>query len=352
MPAEWGEQLQRPDEAEDEPYAILIAASTDDRFDAQYGYAEPGEASPVLFLWTQSDGSSSVVLDLRDSPGTQVFAGDFDGRYVAFSVYNSAEIFASPWVGYVYDVQTPGPPQEFARSTEEAYPDGTVGALPLMSPLVRDGTVYWVAFDPLLGDSSERTLFSYDVVEDTTRPLATGKFDTPHFFDDSILAVSMSDDRAEASIVQIPLNDHVEPLPDQLAGQSRISHLAASGDTLAWIADGQVFILDSGASDMVTLVGADGTFGSEVLQEPGAIDANDEVILFYAKNSHDALQQYIYDRRSGSYFSNEDLDGASADFGADAELISLHHTDKQGNRLLGRPVVAAMEDLPPLPSCS
>lgn len=354
MPQEWRELLGRPAGAEGEPYALLIAASADGhRFDAQYGGAEPGQPSPVVFLWTHPDGSSHVVMDLGESPGTQVFAGDFDGRYVAFSVYEHAEIVASPWVGYVYDVQNPGqPPKEFARSTEGTYPDGSVGALPLMSPLVQDGTVYWVAFEPLDESGYDRTLFSYDIADDSVRPVATGEFETPHFFRDSILTISLSGDRAQSSIVQIPVGETAVDLSDQMGAGSLISHIAASGESLAWIAENQVFLLEPGARGPVSLVGPDGTFGTESVHEPATIDMNDELVIFYAENSHDTVQQYVFDRRSNSYFSNEDVTGASADFAVDSGVVSLHHTDEQGNRLVGRPVVAAMDDLPPLPTCS
>lgn len=75
-------------------------------------------------------------------------------------------------------------------------------------------------------------------------------------------------------------------------------------------------------------------------------------MLFYAENAQGPVQQYVFDRRSGSYLSNEDLEGASADFAADEGTLSLHHTDPSGGTLVGRPVLAPMADLPPLPTCS
>lgn len=354
MPETWRKRLQLPEERAGESYATLIAADADgNRFDAQYGEAQPGEPSPVLFLWTRNDGASRIVMDLRESVGQQVFAGDFDGRYLAFSIYENSELFSSPWVGYVWDMQNPEPPREFARSTAETYSDGTPGSLPLMYPLIRDGTVYWVAYDPTDHDNSDRTLFAYDIADDSTRPVATGKFNTPHFLGDSILSISQSDDGNESSIVQVPLDAQAPGplLADEITRWAGVKELAASGKSMAWIAENQIFLLASEYGQVVTLVGPDGTFGDEKLHEPATIDLNDDAVLFYARNSDDSVQQYVFDRRSKSFFSNEDLEGASADFAADENLLSLHHTNAAGSKLVGRPILAPMNDLPPLPAC-
>lgn len=351
MPDPWQRRLRLDPEAGPEYWSLITADVAGNRFD-QFDEAAEGEPSRVTLQWTRPDGSSDVVVDLTGRPGSQVLGASFDGRYLAFSVYEDNAIFTSPWIGYVWDSHASQKPREFARSTDARYPDGTIGALPLMFPLMRDGIVYWVGFTPLDGGGTDRTLYSYDVVEGAKTALSRGKFNTPMFLRDSIITISLSDDRKRSAVAVVPLGSQAPTLPPELTNSHGIGEIAAGGTSVAWIADDQLLVDDvSDADAPIVLVDAGGWFGSERLTSLSAPQVSDQLVLFYATNSQGQTHEYVFDRSSSSYFTNEDLPGGSADVDLFPGSVALHHTDAQGDRLIGRAVLSPISELPPLPEC-
>lgn len=118
-----------------------------------------------------------------------------------------------------------------------------------MYPLVRDGTVYWVAYAPDGDGTSDRTLFAHDIADEASKALATGTFNRPHLLGDSIVTISLSDDGRESAVVQVPLDDDPTLLLDEITDAAGITDLAASGDSVAWITGEEVFLLESGEAD-------------------------------------------------------------------------------------------------------
>ncbi|WP_256855772.1 hypothetical protein [Ornithinimicrobium cryptoxanthini] len=302
----------------------------------------------VVLVWTSANGEQVEVMDLSDTPGQQVVGASFDGRYLAFSVYENEELFSSPWTGFIWDSVERGEATQIAASPREDYPDGAPGALPLMYPLMNDGIAYWLESDPTEEERDFRALKSYDVGTGQTETLARGPFDKPRLFGDSLLVGSWPSE-GRAQVIQVPIGANVPDLPAELLASEGLSEFVASGESLAWVTSrSTVFLYDPDRGAVETITGP-GTAMAGQVWEVGTLTLNGDVLTLYGQDSEHEFHQYVYDSRSGSFTSPAPL--GSSDFHAHPGHLSLHHADAQEERLEGRAVVLPIDEVPPLPDC-
>jgi hypothetical protein len=345
LPQTWRDALSAPRLADRDLFATLLTVHDDgSRAEALYLDADDG----VILIWTSATGEQVEVMDLSDTPGQQVLGASFDGRYLAFSVYESEELFSSPWTGFVWDSVERGEATQIAASPREDYPDGAPGAMPLMYPLMNDGVAYWVQSDPTEEERDFRALKSYDVGTRQTETLTRGPFDKPKLFGDSLLVGSWPQD-GQAHVLQIPIGAAVPEVPGELLAAQGLSEFAAGGDSLAWVTtQSTVHLYDPDRGGVETITGP-GTAMAEQVGEVGTLTLNGDVLTLYGKDSESEYHQYVYDTRSESFTSHAPL--GSSDFHAYPGHLALHHTDAQDNHLEGRAVVLPMDEVPPLPGC-
>lgn len=299
-------------------------------------------------MWTSPSGEQVEVMDLSASPGQQVLGASFDGRYLAFSVYESEDLFSSPWVGFVWDSVERDDAMQIAASPREAYPDGAPAAMPLMYPLMHDGVAYWVQSDPTEEERDFRALKGFEVSTGRTETLARGPFDKPKLFGDSLLVGSWPQD-GQAHVLQVPIGTHVPEVPAELLAAQGLSEFAVGGDSLAWVTtQSTVHLYDPDRGGVEPITGP-GTAMAEQVWEVGTLTLNDDVLTLYGQDSESEYHQYVYDTRSGSFTSHAPL--GSSDFHAYPGHLALHHTDAQDKHLEGRAVVQPMDEVPPLPAC-
>lgn len=347
-PASWRRALSKPTGADQEPFANLLLVHEDgSRADALYSASGNGEA--VSLSWTSAEGETVEVLDLSSLPGQQqVLGADFDGRYLVYSLYQSQELFLSPWQGHIWDSVERGDPMQFAASPEEAYPDGEPGAMPLMYPLVHDGVAYWVQSDPTEQERESRALMSYDVGTRSTETLGRGPFNDPLFFGESILTVA-SPVGGRDEVAQIALGEHAPTLPSELLEASDLTEIAGDGNSLAWVDNQKTLYLYDPDGGAVTTIAGSGIDLGDQMGNVSAIAMNADVLSFYGQEADDEFYQYVYDHRSGSLTTQGAF--GNSDFKPYPGFVSLHHTNVDGTQMVGSAVVAPMSDLPPLPKC-
>ena len=288
-------------------------------------------------------------MDLSGTPGQQVLGASFDGRYLAFSVYENEELSSSPWRAFIWDSVERGAPTQIAASPSAAYPDGAPGAMPLMYPLMFDGVAYWVESDPTQEERDYRALKRYEVDTDRNETLARGPFDKPQLFGDSLLVGSWPHD-GQGHVVQVPIGGAAPEVPADLVAAEGLSEFVASGESVAWVTTRSiVHLYDPDRGDVATITGP-GTGLANKVWEVGTLTLNAEVLTLYGQDSGSEFHQYVYDSRSGSLTSHTSL--GSSDFHAYPGHLALHHTDTQDEHLEGRAVVQPMDAVPPLPGCA
>lgn len=298
-------------------------------------------------MWTSANGEQVEVMDLSDTPGQQVLGASFDGRYLAFSVYENDELFSSPWTGFIWDSLERGEAKQISASPREDYPDGAPGAMPLMYPLMNDGIAYWVQSDPTEEERDFRALKSFDVGTGQTETLARGPFDKPRLFGDSLL-VGAWPYEGQAQVLQVPIGAAVPDVPAELLATEGLSEFVAGGDSLAWVTNQSTVHVYDADRGVETITGP-GTALAGQVWEVGTLTLNGDVLTLYGQDSESEYHQYVYDSRSGSFTSSAPL-GAS-DFHAYPGHLALHHTDAQDKQLEGHAVVLRMDEVPPLPGC-
>lgn len=345
LPQTWRDALSAPRGADQDLFASLETVHADgSRVDALYLNTDEG----VVLLWTSPSGEQVEVMDLSDTPGQQVLGASFDGRYLAFSVYESEELFSSPWTAFIWDSLERGEATQIGSSPREDYPDGAPGAMPLMYPLMNAGIAYWVQSDPTEEERDFRALKSYDVGTGHTETLARGSFDKPRLFGDSLLLGSWPQD-GQVKVLQVPIGAAVPEVPAELVAAEGLSEFVASGESLAWVTSQSTVHLYDPDRAGVEMITGPGTAMSEQVWEVGTLTLNDDVLTLYGQDSESEYQQYVYDSRSGSFTSHAPL--GSSDFHAYPGHLALHHTDAQDKHLEGRAVVLPMDEVPPLPDC-
>lgn len=347
LPQEWREALSPPPEAGQEIFATLLTVHEDgSRAEARYLDGVEG----VVLMWTSASGEQVEVMDLSGTPGQQVLGASFDGRYLAFSVYENEELSSSPWAGFVWDSVERGKATQIAASPRGDYPDGAPGAMPLMYPLMSDGIAYWVESDPTDEERDFRALKSYDVGTDQTETLLRGPFDKPRLFGDSLLVGSWPHD-GQGHVVQVPTGAGAMPeIPADLLAADGLSEFVASGESVAWVTTRSiVHLYDPDRGDVATITGP-GTGLANKVWEVGTLTLNADVLTLYGQDSGSEFHQYVYDSRSGSLTSHTSL--GSSDFHAYPGHLALHHTGGQDEHLEGRAVVQPMDVVPALPGCA
>lgn len=126
MPSTWQEALlPGPVPGPKQPATHLSLGAEDGSFASFVATAAP------RLEWTDHQGEVEVVQEFTERPEAQVLSSDYDGRYLAYSVTWSYEVFLSPWSIYVWDTTTGGEPLLIGSSPEGDYPDGTPGVAPL-----------------------------------------------------------------------------------------------------------------------------------------------------------------------------------------------------------------------------
>lgn len=306
--------------------------------------------SPRL-IWRSAKGDEKTVAVFEDQPQAQVMGSDFDGRYLAYAITWSFEVFKSPWTIYVWDSLNGGPPIEIATSPTREYPDGTSGTQPLITPVISGGHVAWVAFDPTSEDPFSRSIFSHDIEKAETTVLERGPLGDIHRYRNGALVSSREAGAATVGWVYASIDGGgLEALPEQVT-QTRSPGWLGSGDAgIAWADGTDLWLWRSGDPEPSRLLSRRAPDGS-TLRKMDAVALSDRFLTLRTTGDSGVPKAYVIDLTSMSATTLPD-EGPDGEFQAypGALKIWFYSDDKE----LGsaRTAIIANDDLPLLPPCN
>ncbi|MDO5502786.1 MAG: hypothetical protein Q4G67_06380 [Actinomycetia bacterium] len=313
-------------------------------------------SSPVPeLIWHASGSTSDIVVQRFDGkPEAWPMAVDYDGRFLTYAMTWSYSVFESPWSIFVWDTtRKKDEPQLVATSPQGEYPDGTSGTQPLVEPIVYDGELAWVAFDPTPSNPYSRSLFSYNVASGRTHVLRTGDFGgVKRFRNTAILSTS----HPASSVVSWSLValDGGAPakLPEEFIADRQGGWFAVSSDGLAWVeGDGHLWAWLEDDAQARHLLDGRSPHG-ERIWAIDAVSMNERFLTFRAADEGGYPQPYVVDMRTmgAARMPDGSPDGEFKAVRGGLE-VWFYSDDKDESAGTER-VIIPNGDLPPLPGCS
>lgn len=347
MPESWRERMPSP-EPLSTPQERSIELITEDG-----GTVEFVAGSSPRIEWTPAGaGKSTVVQVLEGEPEAQILSIDFDGRYLAYSITWSYWLFESPWTIYLWDTLEGGGPVKLADSPTENYPDGTAGSAPMISVIVIDGTVAWVAHDPTDDDPYSRSVFTYDAAADATSVLARGGYGPVYRIENTLLTSATDQESSDVRWHTFALTD--EPpviLPSLFTDSREISTIASSRDWLVWQeGESRLWLWHRGDLEPALLI--DGrTPAGEPLTGMDAYSINERFLTLRVQDERAIPYPVVLDLKSMSWTTIPD-DLPDGEFDTFPGLLKAwYYSDNDGTGG-SAPVFTPNDDLPPLPTCA
>lgn len=359
MPDEWLE-LMPSTEPLTEPVDRLAQLVTDEGGVAYFAGID-GRGVPRL-EWT-APGSDEVVVvaSFPDQPEAQAMSLDFDGRYLVYAMTWSYSIFDSPWTIYVWDSQSGGDPIEIAESLDGNYPDGSAGSMPLIAVHAYEGVAAWVARDPTSEEPFSRSLFAYDIANETTEVLARDEFSSGTRIENTVI-VPVKTPRSEDVTWQVhPLDEQPAiTLPDEFTESRTAIYVAASSAGIAWtegvntedgfFEDSRVWFWPKGADESLLLLdGAQPT--GDRLGGSDALTMNDRLLSLRLETTTVGIRSHVYDVKSGSWTTIR-AGLPDGEFTAQPGALQFHYYSNNDGTGGSPYVVIPNQDLPPLPGCT
>ncbi|WP_256843082.1 hypothetical protein [Ornithinimicrobium cryptoxanthini] len=346
MPQSWQEALlPGPVPGPKQPATYLALAAKDGSVASFVSTAAP------RLEWTDPEGEVEVVQEFTDKPEAQILNSDYDGRYLAYSVTWSYEVFLSPWSIYVWDTTMGGEPLLIGNSPEGDYPDGTAGVAPLPDVAVHGGQVAWVEFDPTSEDPFSRSLVVYDVETDESTVIDRGPFSPVERVGGSVVLPAMTPASDVVTWTVVPMSDS-EPvvLPAEFRDSSFAHILHVSDAGMAW-ADNRwsLWLWRADTSESMHLVDGVAPDG-QLVTWLDAVTFSDELLAFRLGTDEDQFT-YVLDLRSMSY-TQLPQDGPRGEFTVYPSALEVRYDAADLNSgYPGPSALATTQELPPLPKC-
>lgn len=364
MPDEWLE-LMPSTEPLTEPVDRLAQLVTDEGGVAYFAGID-GRGVPRL-EWT-APGSDEVVVvaSFPDQPEAQAMSLDFDGRYLVYAMTWSYSMFDSPWTIYVWDSQSGGDPIEIAESLDGNYPDGSAGSMPLIAVHAYEGVAAWVARDPTSEEPFSRSLFAYDIANETTEVLARDEFSSGTRIENTVI-VPVKTPRSEDVTWQVhPLNEQPAiTLPDEFTESRTAIYVAASSAGIIWNEGinteemgedgdhwkgGKLWFWPKGADASILLL-EETLPGGGPGRAADALTMNDRFLSLRLETTTVGIRSHVYDLKSESWTAiREGL--PDGEFTAQPGALQFHYYSNNDGTGGSPYVVIPNQDLPPLPACT
>jgi hypothetical protein len=285
-------------------------------------FADSRQGGVRELVWLHR-GQRTVVTRLPDTDH-EVFGAAFDGRWLAFSVWDEP-VLESPWTMYAWDSQAGGVPRQLGRTE--------VGGEPY--PLVYNGHAFWT-----LSVAEQRSeVHMTDLAKGQDRVLDTGRDDYPFRYGSLIVWTQRTASAVQLKAASITTGEPAA-LPVELQEPLSVPlFVNGDGDTYVWVGD-NLFTLRvwrTGSTDALTVVKADAL--GEYLQWP---QVGGPLVTW-----DNGSAQFVADLRSGSYAQLTPWAGATL-LSGDALVVTYAPASKGTvvDSTLIRP-----SQLPALPTC-